>query len=140
MAGNELLAQATVIPDYHQVRFAALGARSVPELDDYPVEFIADESSIHVFTFADDQDEHGDRTVDVYVYRGTDTTGLGRLIFDAPLDFSQPECTFGSGLSAEDDRHHVSLRRTGSIPIRVLTRETQPGNGTDIINVLIDDS
>lgn len=139
MTGNELLAQATIIPDYHQVRFAALGSRSIPELDDYPVEFIADESSIHVFTFADDQDEHADRTADVHVYRGTDTTGLGRLIFDAPLIFPQPECTFGSGLVAEDDRQHVSLRRTGSIPIRVLTRETQPGNGTDVINVLIDD-
>ena len=140
MAGNELIAQATIIPDYHQVRFAALGSRSVPELDDDPVDFIADESSIHVFTFADDQDEDGDRTVDVYVYRGADVTGLGRLVFDAPLTFPRPECTFGSGLAAEADRHHVSLRRTGSIPIRVLTRETQPGNGTDIINVLIDDS
>ncbi|MBU8807375.1 hypothetical protein [Mycolicibacterium goodii] len=140
MTGNQLLAQATMIPDYHQVRFASLGSRSVPELDDYPVQFIADESSIHVFTFADDQDEHGDRTVDVYVYRGTDSTGLGKLVFDAPLTFPLPELTFGSALETEDCRHHVPLKRTGSIRIRVLTRETQPGNGTDVINVLIDDS
>lgn len=139
MAGNELIAQATIIPDYHQVRFAALGSRSVPELEDDPVDFIADESSIHVFTFADDQDEHGDRTVDVTIYRGTDTTGLGQLIFDAPLDFPEPALTFGSILAIADDHHHVPLRRTGSVPIRVLTRETQPGNGTDEINVLIDD-
>ncbi|MCP2625302.1 hypothetical protein NLB33_20870 [Mycolicibacterium smegmatis] len=141
MAGNELLAQATMIPDYHQISFVALGWDEVPELgDEYPVEFIADESSVNVFTFADDQDEHGDRTVDIYVYRGTDTTGLGRLIFDASLSFPEPELTFGSILETADYHHHVSLRRTGSIPIRVLTRETQPGNGTDIINVLIDDS
>lgn len=84
MTGNELLAQATMIPIYHQVRFAALGSRTVPEFDDDADEYLADESSIHVYTFADDQDEHADHTVDIYVYRGTDTTGLGRLIFDAP--------------------------------------------------------
>lgn len=141
MAGNELLAQATMIPDYQQVSFVALGWDEVPELgDEYPVEFIADESSVNIFTFADDQDEHGDRTTDIYVYRGTDTTGLGRLIFDTPLNFPEPELTFGSILAIADYHNHVPLRRTGSIPIRVLTRETQPGNGTDIINVLIDDS
>jgi hypothetical protein len=139
MIANELLAQATMIPDYHQVRIAALGSRTVPEFDDDADEYLADETSIHVYTFADDQDEHADRTVDIYVYRGTDTTGLGRLIFDTPLNFPQPELTFGSGLVAEDDRHHVLLNRRGAIPIRVLTRESQPGNGTDIINVLIDD-
>ncbi|MGV0593087.1 hypothetical protein [Mycobacterium vulneris] len=140
MTRNELLAQATMIPDYHQVSFVALGWDQVPELgDEYPVEFIADESSVNVFTFADDQDEHGDRTVDVTIYRGTDTTGLGQLIFDAPLDFPEPALTFGSILAIADDHHHVPLRRTGSVPIRVLTRETQPGNGTDEINVLIDD-
>lgn len=141
MAGNELLAQATITPDYQQVSFVALGWDEVPELgDEYPVEFIADESSVNVFTFADDQDEHGDRTVDVYVYRGTDTTGLGRLIFDTPLNFPEPALTFGSILTTADYHHHVPLRRAGSIPIRVLTQETQPGNGTDIVNVLIDDS
>ncbi|MEN3221371.1 hypothetical protein [Mycolicibacterium porcinum] len=141
MAGNELLAQATMIPEYHQISFVALGWDEVPELgDEYPVEFIADESSVNIFTFADDQDEHADRTVDIYVYRGTETTGLGRLVFDTSLNFPEPELTFGSILAIADYHHHVPLRRTGSIPIRVLTRETQPGNGTDIINVLIDDS
>jgi hypothetical protein len=140
MTGNELLAQATMIPIYHQVRFAALGSRTVPEFDDDADEYLADESSIHVYTFADDQDEHADRTVDIYVYRGTDTTGLGRLIFDAPLNFPRPELTFGSILETADSHHHVTLSRTGAIPIRVLTRETQPGNGTDEIDILIDDS
>ncbi|BBZ78455.1 hypothetical protein MANY_37920 [Mycolicibacterium anyangense] len=132
--------QATMIPDYRQISFVALGWNEVPELDDYPVEFIADESSVNVFTFADDQDEHANRTVDIYVYRGADITGLGRLIFDAPLNFPQPELTFGSILEVADYHHHVPLSRTGAIPIRVLTRESQPGKGTDIINVLIDDS
>ncbi|MDX1873387.1 hypothetical protein SBI67_14795 [Mycolicibacterium sp. 120266] len=140
MTGNELLAQATMIPTYHQVRFAALGSRTVPEFDDDADDYLADESSIHVYTFADDQDEHADRTVDIRVYRGTDTAGLGRLIFDAALKFLQPELTFGSALETEDSHHHVPLSRAGSIPIRVLTRESQPGNGTDEINILIDDS
>ncbi|AKS31342.1 hypothetical protein [Mycolicibacterium goodii] len=140
MAGNELLAQATIIPDYHQIYFSAVGWNEFPEFDEDAEEYLADESRICVYTFADDQDEHGDRTVDVYVYRGADTTSLGRLVSDAPLNFPQPELTFGKILQTADYHQHVPLRRTGSIPIRVLTRETQPGNGTDVINVLIDDS
>ncbi|WP_454790801.1 hypothetical protein [Mycolicibacterium lutetiense] len=102
MTGNELLAQATMIPIYHQVRFAALGSRTVPEFDDDADEYLADESSIHVYTFADDQNEHADRTVDIYVYRGADTARLGRLIFDTPLNFRQPQLTFGSILEIAD--------------------------------------
>ncbi len=138
--GNELLAHATMIPDYQQISFVALGWNEVPELDDEPVDFIADESSISVFTFADDQDQHADRTVDIRVYRGPYTTGLGRLIFDAPMNFPEPELTFGSILQTTEYHHHVALSRTGAVPIRVLARETHPGNGTDVIGVLIDDS
>ncbi|MFV8310333.1 hypothetical protein [Mycobacteroides chelonae] len=131
---NELLFEGEIYPDGSQIKIEDPGTSDIPDGVTEGAAFDASDSSVSVYTMSADEAETIERDVVARVYKGTDTQGLGELIFDQNVTFTQPFLGLGEILHDEDSLNHVPLERTGSIRLQIFTDTaiktvTYPGHG-----------
>jgi hypothetical protein len=137
---NQLLSEIEIYPEDGQVRVEALGSQAVPDdVDDdwFDKGYIANETSVYVITMTADEAEDIGSSVRTRVYRGSDTAGLGKLIFDQQMVFRDPVLTLGRVLDDVENLHKVPVDRTGPVRIQIFTVTSAPVEGPNEVNVLI---
>ncbi|MGV9801749.1 hypothetical protein ACWDTP_27255 [Mycobacterium sp. NPDC003449] len=136
---NELIATFDVYPDYGQVLVEEAGnPAGVP--DDSDGKVAVNDHSVVVSTMTSDAADTFGRDVVVCVYRGSDGTGFGELVFDGTVIFTEAALAVGEILDLPEDLHRVPIDHTGPIHLQIYTRNTIPevpaSDPTDI-NILI---
>lgn len=121
---NELLFEGEIYPDGSQIKIEDPGTADIPDGVTEGAAFDASDSSISVYTMSADEAETIGRDVVTRVYRGTDPEGLGNLIFDRTITFTQPFLGVGEILHDEDDLNLIPLDRTGPIRLQIFTDST----------------
>ncbi|SID09918.1 Uncharacterised protein [Mycobacteroides abscessus subsp. abscessus] len=145
---NELLFEGEIYPDGSQIKIEDPGTADIPEGVTEGAAFDASNSSVSVYTMSADEAETIGRDVMTRVYRGTDPSGLGNLIFDQTVTFTQPFLGVGEILHDEDDLSHVPLEHAGPIRLQIFTDNTintvtysnhgeRPISGPSDVNILI---
>lgn len=137
MSGNELLLDIAAFPYYGQIDVSDVAGRDLPEgtSADGPTAFT--DHTVYVYTMSVDQAVERDQNVRVRVYRGSDTTGLGSLVFDRDIEFTEPpRLGVYQPLTdePEDGGGAVSIERTGPVHIQIFIN---PPQDAEEVNVLI---
>ena len=145
---NELLFEGEIYPDGSQIKIEDPGTADIPEGVTEGAAFDASDSSVSVYTMSADEAETIERDVVTRVYKGSDPDGLGELIFDQDVTFTQPFMGVGEVLHDESELTHIPLERTGPIRLQIFTANTietvtypdhgdHPVSGPSEVNILI---
>jgi hypothetical protein len=130
---NELLAEFDVYPDHGTV-LVEDGGESDPDTQivlngrrwAYPGSVRANLHSIQVVTMSADTADSAGRDVRVRVYRGSDESALGTLIFDGILDLTGSTLAIGELLVESEDLQRVDVGRVGPTRIQIFAQNTVP--------------
>jgi hypothetical protein len=133
MSGNELLLDTKVFPDYGRVEISDVGGRDSPDSGGQVIGVAHTDHTVAVFTMSADQAMESGQDVSVRVFRGTDARGLGTLVFDGPVVFSDPP-RLGVYQLLDDDGQEVTIDRTGPIHVQIYVK---PAQDAEQVNVLI---
>ncbi|AQA03915.1 hypothetical protein BVC93_17430 [Mycobacterium sp. MS1601] len=137
MTTNELLLDVEVFPDYGLVEVTDVGGRESPEEGGQEYGVLLSDHSVGVFTMSVEESLERDQDVRVRVFRGSDQNGLGTLVFDRNLIFSDPpKLGIYQPLAddPEDGGGSVSIERTGPVRIQIFV---DPPHEADHVNILI---
>ncbi|AQA03009.1 hypothetical protein BVC93_11825 [Mycobacterium sp. MS1601] len=135
---NRLLLDVEVFPYYSMVEISDVGGREIPEQggrDEYGVYF--GDSTVAVCTMDADFATQSGRRVRVRVYSGGDQAGLGALVFDRNLIFTDPpRLGIYEPLTDEPDEGggSVLIERSGPVRIQIFV---DPPKEAEAVNVLI---
>ena len=144
----ELLFEGEIYPDGSQIKIEDPGTSDIPEGVTEGAAFDASDSSVSVYTMSADEAEMIERDVIARVYKGTDADGLGGMIFDQTLTFTQSFLGVGEILHDEDELNHIPLERNGPIRLQIFTDNAiksvtypdhgeRPVSGPSEVNILI---
>lgn len=145
---NELLFEGEIYPDGSQIKIEDSGTSDIPDGVTEGAAFDVSDSSVSVYTMSADEAEMIERDVLTRVYKGTDTHGLGELIFDQTVTFTQPFLGVGEILHDEVELNHIPLERNGPIRLQIFTDNAiktvtypdhgeRPVSGPSEVNILI---
>jgi hypothetical protein len=135
MSDNELLLDTEIFPDYGHIELSNRYERDIPEgtSADGPVAFTA--HTVDVYTMSVDQAVHDDQDVRVRIYRGTDSSGLGTMVFDDNVIFTgEPRLAVYQPLADADEGEEIPIERTGPVRIQIFVN---PPRDAEEVNVLI---
>jgi len=135
MSPNELLLDTEIFPDYGHIELSNRDERDIPEGSsaDGPVAFTA--HTVDVFTMSVDQAVHNDQDVRVRIYRGTDGSSLGAMVFDHNIEFTgEPRLAVYQPLADADEGEEIPIERTGPVRIQIFIN---PPQDAEEVNVLI---
>jgi len=84
------LLDIAIFPYYGQIEVSDVIGCDLPQSYGQTTGAVFTDHTVDVFTMFVDQAVERDQNVRVRVYRGSDTTGLGSLVFDRDIEFTQP--------------------------------------------------
>ena len=137
MSDNELLLDVEVFPDYGQIEVSDVVGRDLPQSYGQTGGVVFTDHTVDVYTMSVDQAVDTDQNVRVRVYRGSDTVGLGAMVFDRAISFTDPpRLGIYQPLTdePEDGGGAVVIERSGPVHIQIFVN---PAQDAEEVNVLI---
>ncbi|TDZ81721.1 hypothetical protein [Mycobacteroides salmoniphilum] len=132
MSGNSLLLETEIFPDYGVIILEDVGTLDFP---DGPFdEVLVSDHQISVRTLPTDQAVAMGKNVHVKVFKGEESTGLGKIVFDGKLTFTNPILGVGQMLSDPEELETIPLDRSGPVHLQIFV--TPPTSATEV-NILI---
>jgi len=133
VSGNELLLDTTVFPEYGRVEISDVAGRDSPDSGGRVAGVAYTERTVAVFTMSADQAMDTGHDVSVRVFRGTESRGLGTVVFDGPVSFSDPP-RLGVYQLLDDEGDEVPIDRVGPVRVQIFVN---PPTEAEEVNVLI---
>ncbi|MFD6199540.1 hypothetical protein ACFWE3_22835 [Mycobacteriaceae bacterium NPDC060252] len=132
MSGNSLLLETEIFPDYGVIILEDVGTLDFP---DGPFdEVLASDHQVSVRTLPTDQAVAMGKNVHVKVFKGEESAGLGKIVFDGKLTFTNPILGVGQMLSDPEELETIPLDRSGPVHLQIFV--TPPTSATEV-NILI---
>jgi hypothetical protein len=132
MSGNSLLLETEIFPDYGVIILEDVGTLDLP---DGPFdEALASDHQISVRTMPTDQAVAEERNVHVKVLKGEEPDGLGKMVFDGKLTFTNPVLGVGQILDDPEELDTVPLDKSGPVHLQIFVNP--PKDATEV-NILI---
>ncbi|AQA03013.1 hypothetical protein BVC93_11855 [Mycobacterium sp. MS1601] len=133
---NELLLDVEVFPDHGQIVISDVGGHGATSDGGLEYGLWFSEHTVSVITMSADEADYRDKGVQVRVYRGSDATELGTLVFDRNLIFTDPPQLGVYELLWDEPEEGgaIPIERTGPVRIQIFV---DPPQEADHVNVLI---